>query len=791
MKRKIDYENILLFDGAMGTLLQNYGLKTGQPPESYNISNQELIAKIHGEYLKAGADIITSNTFGANSLKLSQYGLSVKEIVTSGVKIARQAAKDKLVALDIGPLGQFIEPYGTLSFNEVYLLFKEQVIFGARAGADLVLIETMTDLYELKVAVLAAIENSNLPVFATMTFQADGKTLMGTDPLTMVNTIQGLGVKALGINCSLGPKETLPLLEEIGKYAKVPVIARPNAGLPKEKQGETVFEVGSEEFACLAKLMVKKGVTIIGGCCGTNPKYIQTLKNELKTVKPMKRQIQKLTAVSSGSKTVIIGEKTAVIGERLNPTGKMYLQEALRQKDFTVLLQEAIRQKEAGADLLDVNVGLPEIDEVKTMAEVIIKLQGIIDLPLSIDSMNKDALEAAVRVYNGKPLINSVNGKEEVMAELFPLVKKYGACAVCLTLDEKGIPPTAEKRLEIAKRIVNKAAQYGIDKEDLIMDCLVLTASTEQSQIPETLKAISLIKKELSVKTVLGISNVSFGLPNRSLLNQTFLALALGAGLDAAIIDPLAAEMLKTLDACNVLLAFDINANHFLTKYSSIKKQDPQPQIIEEDLKKVIRCGLKTAAPTVTKNLLTKLTPLQVIDQYIIPALDEVGLKYERGELYLPHLIQAAETTKSAFEVIKIHSLKEKETSFDLNKGKIALATVEGDIHDIGKNMVKLLLENYGFKVIDLGKDVPQEVIIKTVREEKISLLGLSALMTTTVKNMEKTIAAIKKEGLDCKVMVGGAVLNKEYASLIGADYYGRDAREAVKIAREFFKGKA
>lgn len=787
MKRKIDYENILLFDGAMGTLLQSYGLKTGQPPESYNILGQELIAQIHGEYLQAGADIITTNTFGANSLKLSQYGLSVKEIVTSGVNIARQAAKDKLVALDIGPLGQFIEPYGTLSFDEAYLLFKEQVIFGAKAGADLILIETMTDLYELKVAVLAATENSNLPVFATMTFQADGKTLMGTDPLTMVNTISGLGVKALGINCSLGPIETLPLLEEIVKYAKVPVIARPNAGLPKENQGETVFEIGPEEFASFAKQMVQKGVSIIGGCCGTNPKYIQALK-ELKTVKPLKRQIQKLTAVSSATKTVIIGEKPAVIGERLNPTGKRYLQEALSQKDFSVLLQEAIKQKEAGADLLDVNVGLPEIDEAKTMAEVIKQLQGIIDLPLSIDSMNRDVLEAAVRVYNGKPLINSVNGKDDVMAELFPLVKKYGACAVCLTLDEKGIPPTAEKRLEIAKRIVNKAAQYGIDKEDLIMDCLVLTASTEQSQIPETLRAISLIKKELGVKTVLGISNVSFGLPDRTLLNKTFLALALGAGLDAAIIDPLDAEMMATLDACNVLLAFDINANRFLTKYSSIKKQDPQAQITEEDLKKVIGCGLKAAASGVTKNLLKKLTPLQVIDQYIIPALDEVGLKYEKGELYLPHLIQAAETTRVAFEVIKTHNLEEKKASLDLNKGKIALATVEGDIHDIGKNMVKLLLENYGFKVIDLGRDVSQQVILKTVREEKIELLGLSALMTTTVKNMEKTIAAIRKEGLDCKVMVGGAVLNKEYASLIGADYYGRDAREAVKIAREFFK---
>jgi len=788
VKRKIDYENILLFDGAMGTLLQSYGLKTGQPPESYNISSQELIAQIHGEYIQAGADIITTNTFGANSLKLSQYGLSVKEIVPLGVKIARQAAKDILVALDIGPLGQFIQPYGTLSFNEAYLLFKEQVILGTEAGADLILIETMTDLYELKVAVLAATENSNLPVFATMTFQADGKTLMGTDPLTMVNTISGLGVKALGINCSLGPKETLPLLEEIVKYAKVPVIARPNAGLPKESQGETVFEIGPEEFASFAKLMVQKGVSFIGGCCGTNPKYIQTLKNELKTVKPLKRQIQKLTAVSSATKTVIIGEKPAVIGERLNPTGKRYLQEALKQKDYTALLQEAIRQKEAGVDLLDVNVGLPEIDEVTTMLEVIKQLQGIIDLPLSIDSMNRDVLEAAVRVYNGKPLINSVNGKEEVMAELFPLVKKYGACAVCLTLDEKGIPPTAEKRLEIAKRIVKKAAQYGIDKEDLIIDCLVLTASTEQNQILETLKAIRLIKKELGVKTVLGISNVSFGLPNRTLLNKTFLALALGAGLNAAIIDPLDAEMIKTFDACNLLLAFDVTATNFLTRYSNVKKQDPKAQIIEEDLKKVIGCGLKAAAPAVTQKLLKKLTPLEVIDQYIIPALDEVGLKYEKGELYLPHLIQAAETTKVAFEVIKTHSLKDKEKSLDLNKGKIVLATVEGDIHDIGKNMVKLLLENYGFKVIDLGRDVSQQVILKTVKEERIPLLGLSALMTTTVKNMEKTIAAIKKEGLNCKVMVGGAVLNKEYADLIGADYYGRDAREAVKIAREFFK---
>ncbi|NLG86329.1 MAG: dihydropteroate synthase [Firmicutes bacterium] len=775
----------------MGTMLQTHGLKPGELPESYNLLHPEIIERIHREYLAAGSDIITTNTFGANRYKLNQYGYNVEEIVSSAVQIARQAAKDKLVALDIGPSGQLMQPYGTLSFEDAYKAFAEQVIAGAKAGADLILIETMSDVYEAKAAILAAQENSDLPVIATMTFQSDGRTLTGTDPLTMVNIIQGLGVKALGVNCSLGPKEILPVIEEILAYSKVPVMAQPNAGLPKVVQGKTVFDVGPEAFAQYAKMMAQKGVTILGGCCGTNPSHIKAIKKELAGLEPVKREIKRVTAVSSFADTVIIGNGVTIIGERINPTGKKHLKEALRRADTDYILHEAIKQRDAGAHILDVNVGLPEIDEEAVMVDIIKEIQSIVSLPLQIDSARPDVIESAARIYNGKPLINSVSGKQKDMEQLFPIVKKYGAAAVCLTLDEDGIPAKAEERLKIAAKIVQTAEQYGIDKEDLIIDCLVLTASAQQSQVKETIKAVALVQEKLGVKTTLGVSNVSFGLPERGLLNRTFLAAALAAGLNAPILNPLDEDMAGTVQAFNVLWGHDKDAAYYIATYGGRNKElapsfgPAEPA--EMDLDKIIINGIREQAPSKTKELLQKLPPLAIVDQYLIPALDIVGRKYEQGEIFLPQLIQSAETVKKAFGVIKHHLVENQGASTDMVKGKILLATVRGDIHDIGKNIVKILLENYGFEVIDLGKDVPEEDIVRQVKENKIALVGLSALMTTTVRSMENTIRALKDEGLPCKVMVGGAVLNDDYAQMIGADYYGRDAREAVKIAQEFF----
>ena len=792
VKREIDFSGFLLLDGGMGTMLQAHGLKTGELPESYNLLHPEIIEQIHREYLAAGSDIITTNTFGANRYKLSQYGYNVKEIVTGAVQVARRAAEDKPVALDIGPSGQLMQPYGTLSFDDAYRSFAEQVIAGAEAGTDLILIETMSDVYEAKAAILAAQENSDLPVIATMTFQPDGRTLTGTDPLTMVNIIQGLGVKALGLNCSLGPKEVLPFIEEIVKYSKVPVMAQPNAGLPKVVQGETVFDVGPEEFAHYAKAMAKKGVTILGGCCGTNPNHIKAIKKELADLKPIERQIERITAVSSFADTVVIGNGVTIIGERINPTGKKHLKEALRRGDSEYILHEAIKQRDAGAHILDVNVGLPEIDEEAVMVNTVREIQSIVSLPLQIDSARPDVIESAARMYNGKPLINSVSGKQKEMEALFPVVKKYGAAVVCLTLDEDGIPAQAEDRLKIAAKIVKTAEQYGIDKEDLIIDCLVLTASAQQSQVKETIKAVALVKEKLGVKTALGVSNVSFGLPERGLLNRTFLAAALEAGLDAPILNPLDEDMAGTVRAFNVLWGYDKDATGYITAYGGVEKKPVYAaKASDVDLEKIIINGIREQAPAKTKELLQKLSPMAIVDQHLIPALDNVGRKYEQGEMFLTQLIQAAETVKKAFEVIKHHLVENEAASTDMSKGKIVLATVRGDIHDIGKNIVKILLENYGFEVMDLGKDVPEEEIVRQVKENKIELVGLSALMTTTVRSMENTIQALREEGLSCKVMVGGAVLNDEYAQMIGADYYGRDARKAVKIAQEFFEGNS
>jgi len=784
--KKIDFNKFLLFDGAMGTMLEKCGLNRGELPESYNILHPEIIEKIHGNYFEAGCDVITTNTFGANRYKLKNTQFNVSELVSAAVKIARKVAGDKLVALDIGPIGQLMAPYGVLSFDDAYETFAEQIKTGDSEGADIILIETMTDIYEAKAAILAAKENSKLPVICTMSYQSDGRTLTGTDPITMVNVLQGLGVDAIGVNCSLGPNDMLPIVSEILKYSSVPVIVQPNAGLPKIKNGETVFNVHAHEFAEYAKLMAEMGVTIFGGCCGTTCEHIKAIKDEIIKLKPIKRDVQKLTAVSSGSLTVILGEEIKIIGERINPTGKKKLKEALKNNDLDYILEEAINQRDAGADILDVNVGLPEIDERCVMVEVIKQLQSVVNLPLQIDSVRRDVIESAVRIYNGKPLINSVNGKEGVMDAIFPIVKKYGACVIGLTLDDNGIPSSAEGRLKIAEKIIQRAEEYGIDRADIIIDCLVLTASAQQSEVKETIRAVEFVKK-LDVKTTLGVSNVSFGLPHREILNRTFLAAALTAGLDAPILNPLSKDMMSTVNAFNVLWNKDINSKKYINFYSSFDGKATTKQVSKNrDLSKIIIDGLKEEAADLTVELLKTMSEMEIVDKYLIPSLDIVGKKYESGETFLPQLLQSAETVKKAFEIIKESILR--GTGSKLSKGKIVVATVRGDIHDIGKNIVKILLENYGFEVIDLGKDVHADDVVNAVRDGNIKLVGLSALMTTTVRSMEETIKALKENNLDCIVMVGGAVLNEEYAEMIGADYYAKDATQAVKIARKIFQ---
>ena len=787
VNKKINFNDFLLFDGAMGTMLQKYGIKRGELPESYNILHPEIIEKIHLEYLGVGSDVITTNTFGANRYKLKNTLYSVEDIVGSAVRIARSAAKDKLVALDIGPIGQLMEPLGTLSFNDAYDTFAEQIIIGASEGADIILIETMSDIYEAKAAILAAKENSNLPVICTMSYQDNGRTLTGTDPITMVNVIQSLGVDALGVNCSLGPNEMLPIITEILKYSTIPVIVQPNAGLPKLKDGEAFYDVNAHEFAQYAKIMAEMGVTILGGCCGTTSQHIKDIYDMLKDLKPVKRNVKKFTAVSSPSLTIVLGEGIRVIGERINPTGKKKLKEALKNNNLDYILQEGINQRDAGADILDVNVGLPEIDELAVMVETIKELQSIVNLPLQIDSVRPDVIEAAVRIYNGKPLINSVNGKDETMDAIFPIVKKYGACVIGLTIDENGIPSTAEGRLKVAKKIVERAAEYGIDKSDIIIDCLVLTASAQQSEVKETIRALQLVKSTLGVKTTLGVSNVSFGLPRRGILNRTFLAAALTAGLDAPILNPLSEDMMSTINAFNVLWNNDIASKKYIDVYSTFEgKQTSKEITTNKDLKSIIIDGMKEEASKITKELLKTMTEMEVVNNYLIPSLDIVGQKYESGEIFLPQLLQSAETVKKSFQIIKERMMANTEKK--ISKGTIVLATVRGDIHDIGKNIVKILLENYGFDVIDLGKDVHEDVVVEAVRSGNIKLVGLSALMTTTVRSMGETIKALRDNNLDCTVLVGGAVLNEEYAKMIGADYYAKDATQTVKFARKLFE---
>lgn len=774
-------------------MLQAYGLKSGELPESLNIKNPDIVLRIHKDYMAAGADVITTNTFGANRFKLKDQGLCVDGVIKSAVGIAREAAGDKLVAHDIGPVGQLMKPYGTLSFRDAYDAFKEQVVAGAAAGAaagaDLILIETMSDIYEAKAAILAAKENSLLPVICTMTFQKDGRTLTGTDPMTMVNIISHLGVDALGINCSAGPKEIMPLIAEVLKYSPVPVIVQPNAGLPIVEGDSVFYDVSPERFGKYMAEMAGMGALILGGCCGTTPLHIRELRKAVAGLNPVRPKVLKHTAVSSATSTVILGEEVKVIGERINPTGKKRLKEALIKCDIDYLLREAIAQRDAGAHILDVNTGLPEIDEKAMMVKAVCELQSIVNLPLQIDSVNPEVIEAAARVCSGRPIINSVNGEDKVMDSIFPIAKKYGCLVVALTLDKKGIPEKAEDRLKIAERIVKRAGEFKIDKEDIIVDCLVLTASAQQKEVKETLKAAALVKEKLGLRTTLGVSNVSFGLPDRELLNRTFLAMALVSGLDAPILNPMSEPMMNTIRAYNVLWNVDREASEYI-RSRSLENGRPELRKKEEirDIKKIVADGMRDEAAPMVRQLLSELEGMEIIDRYLIPALDEVGRKYESGEIFLPQLIQSAETVKKAFETIKDNMKQNTGKALRVNNGKIVIATVKGDIHDIGKNIVKILLENYGFEVFDLGRDVEIDRVVNKVKEEKAALVGLSALMTTTVKSMEGTINALRQHCPDTKVMVGGAVLNEDYAKMIGADFYGKDAGEAVKIARKLYR---
>lgn len=787
-------KNILVFDGAMGTMLQKKGLKLGENPELLNIKEKNIVKEIHEEYIESGAMVVTTNTFGANELKLEGTGYSVEEIIDAAVNIAKEARgsrKDVYIALDVGPIGQLLEPMGTLKFEEAYEIFKRQIVQGVKSGADVIIIETMTDLYEAKAALLSAKENSNLPVFVSMSFEANGRTFTGCTPESMAVVLESLGANAVGVNCSLGPAELLPMIERIIKACDIPVLAQPNAGLPEIEDGKAVYNVSADDFSKVIEEYLDLGVSIIGGCCGTTPEFIRNLRNLSDTRSVVERHNEKCSCVCTPSNMVRIDE-VKVVGERINPTGKKIFQQALRDNNIEYILKKAIEQVEAGADILDVNVGLPDIDEKETMVKVIKEIQGILDVPLQLDSSDAECLEAALRIYNGKASVNSVNGEDEKLDEILPLIKKYGASVIGLTLDKKGIPPTAEERFAIAEKIVNRALEYGIKREDVFIDCLVLTASAQQKEVQETLKAVRMVHERLGVKTLLGVSNISFGLPCRQLINETFLAAALSNGLDLPIMNPNSQGMMDVVNSYKVLANMDKGAEKYISLYGNAKvergtlKAKEKERIQEEkDLKYIVIKGLREEAANETKKLLNEKSELEIVNELLIPALDIVGEKYEKGELFLPQLIQAAETVKEAFEVLKLSLAKNNANS--ISKGKIILATVQGDIHDIGKNIVKVILENYGYDVIDLGKDVPVEKVVEEALKNNIKLVGLSALMTTTLKSMEETIKALRENNYQGKIFVGGAVLTPEYAEKIGADYYSKDAKESVEVAKEVF----
>ena len=775
----------------MGTMLQARGLKLGEHPELAALEHSGWLLDIHRAYVDAGTQILCANTFGANREKLLRTGRTVEEVIPASIAIAREAAQGKaLVALDLGPIGQLLEPTGTLEFETAVDIFAQQVRAAVSAGADLVMIETMTDLQECRAALLAVKENSSLPVIVSLTYEERGRTFLGHSPACAALTLEGMGADAIGINCSLGPREMPALVEELTRWTTLPISIKPNAGLPDP--GGAGYDITADQFAAAMAGLTELGVKFYGGCCGTTPEYIAKLKAALagRTIRDIPRNIP--AAVCSPVQAVVI-DRVRVIGERINPTGKKRMKEALLREDIDYMLGQALEQTQAGADILDVNVGLPEIDEAAMMVKVVKALQGVTDAPLQLDSTRPEVLERALRVYCGKAIINSVNGDEEVLEAILPLAKKYGAAVVGLTLDKKGIPKTALDRLDIARKIMNRAMNYGIRKEDVYIDCLTLTVSAEQAAASQTLEALSRVKKELGLKTVLGVSNISFGLPARPLVNQNFLMMAMTRGLDLPILNPNLAAMMAAVRCYHLLMNIDTDARDYIAAYGSATvsttvtagaAQAAAPSGGERTLEQIVLAGLKGEAGPAARKLLETAAPMEVVDGVLIPALDQVGADFEAGKVFLPQLIQAAGAAQAAFEVIREH-LSARPGREEEPKGTIVLATVKGDIHDIGKNIVKVLLENYGYPVVDLGRDVEPSAVVEAAKKHSAPLVGLSALMTTTLGSMEETIRLLRAEGTPCKVVVGGAVLTPDYAKRIGADFYAKDAKESVDVARQ------
>jgi len=790
----IDYikNDLLILDGGMGTLLQQKGLPAGELPERWNISHPGIVQEIHRAYYDAGSNVVSTNTFGANLLKFSH--MELEEIIAAAVNNARIAkntssnTKEKFIALDIGPSGKLLKPYGDLDFEEAVKLFAETVKIGSKLGVDLIFIETMNDSYETKAALLAAKENSELPVFISNAYGSDGRLMTGATPAAMVALLEGMGADAIGANCSLGPRQLGGVVEELLKYASVPVLLKPNAGLPEVKDGKTVYDITPAVFAQEVIPFIEKGVRIVGGCCGTTPDYIKAVSLSAPQ-KPIISEKKSHSLISSYTHALEIGKTPILIGERINPTGKKRFKQALRDNDLDYILKEGLNQEEAGAHVLDVNVGLPEINEPEMIKNVVCELQAICALPLQIDTADPVAMESALRRYNGKAMINSVNGKAESMSAVFPLVKKYGGVVVALTLDENGIPDSVQGRINIAKRILKTAEEYGIDKKDIIFDTLTMAVSADRNAANVTLSALRGIRDELGANTVLGVSNVSFGLPNRDVLNSTFFANALENGLSAAIMNPFSAEMMKTYYSYRALHGMDENCSEYIgfasriaeSSMISVHSSSSAEENCTDSLKDMIIKGLKDKAKELSFAMLSDHKPLDIVKEHIIPALDTVGKGFENHTVYLPGLLMSAEAAKAAFEPISDALASTKEDSTD--KLTIIMATVKGDIHDIGKNVVSLLLENYGFRVIDLGRDVPASAILDAALKNNASIVGLSALMTTTVPAMEETIRLLRKEAPNVKIMVGGAVLTEEYAKTIGADFYGADAMSAVRYA--------
>ena len=801
--------NTILLDGGMGTMLQAAGMKLGTRPEDLNLENPELIRSIHAKYAAAGSRVVNANTFGASPHKLADSKYTLEEVITAGIANCKQAVAPygALVTLDVGPLGELLEPSGTLAFEDAVAEYGRIVRAGVAAGADILYFETFTDLYEMKAALLAAKENSTLPIMASMSFEANGRTFTGCTVESFAATARGLGANAVGINCSLGPKEIFPMAKRLAEAVPgdFPVFVKPNAGLPRADGSG--YDITPQLYAMQMKPYRELHLFAAGGCCGTTPEFIQMLNGVFADCKPGRPEHPMLSVICSPVDCVNVDGIT-VVGERINPTGKKRFQQALRDGDMNYILEQAVSQAEAGAQILDVNVGAPGVDEPARMEQVVKALQSVVSLPLQLDSSHAEALERGLRVYNGKPIVNSVNGEPEVLEKVLPLCKKYGAAVVGLAIDERGIQPKAEDRVVIARRIKKAALEAGIPQEDIYIDCLTLTASAQQEDVLATVQALHTCKTELGVRTILGVSNISFGLPCRPYLNTTFLTMAMYAGLDLAIMNPSSEEMMAAVYAYNVLTNRDKQSGRYIARYADQvpasaalakamqdKAASGVPAAAEAagpavsgpyaPLMKAVEQGLKGEAAACTKVLLAEKEPLELVDEALIPALDIVGVKYEKGKLFLPQLLQAASAAQSAFDEIK--TAIAQRGGAGASKGRIVLATVKGDVHDIGKNIVKVILENYGFEVIDLGRDVPVENVVETVREKDVHLVGLSALMTTTLKSMEETIAALHAAKLDCKVMVGGAVLTPEYAEKIGADWYAKDAKQSADIAKEFF----